>query len=82
VLRLVVRQGLTLAICGVALGAAGAMVLTRLTRSNGLLFEVSAFDPVTFLSMAVALLAVTALACMVPARRATRVDPLVALRYE
>jgi putative ABC transport system permease protein len=82
VLRLVVRQGLTLALFGVGLGAAGAIGLTRLMRSNGLLFEVSAFDPATFISMAIVLVAVTALACMVPARRATRVDPLVALRYE
>ncbi len=80
VLALVLRQGLTLAIIGVAIGAAGALALTRLMRP--LLYGVSAFDPVTFITMAAALVAVTALACLIPARRATQVDPLVALRYE
>jgi ABC-type antimicrobial peptide transport system permease subunit len=77
---LVLRQALTLAIIGVAAGAIGALALTRLIR--GLLFGVSSFDPLTFVAMAAVLLAVTALACMMPARRATKVDPLVALRYE
>ena len=80
VIRLVAGQGLRLALIGVALGAAGALALTRLIR--GLLFGVSAFDPMTFAAMALLLITVTAIACIVPARRATKVDPLVALRYE
>jgi putative ABC transport system permease protein len=80
VVGLVLKQALTLAAIGVVAGAIGALVLTRLIR--GLLFGVSSFDPMTFAAMAAVLLAVTALACVVPARRATKVDPLVALRYE
>ena len=80
VLRMVVGQGLRLGIIGVALGAIGALALTRLIR--GLLFGISSFDPQTFIAMAVLLTAVTLLACYIPARRATRVDPMVALRYE
>jgi ABC-type antimicrobial peptide transport system permease subunit len=80
VLGLVLRQGLTLGLIGVALGAAGALALTRLLRP--LLYGISAFDPLTFLSMAAMLIAVMALACLIPARRAIHVDPLVALRYE
>jgi putative ABC transport system permease protein len=77
---LVLRQGLTLALIGVAAGAIGAAILTRLIR--GLLFGISSFDPLTFLAMAAVLIAVTVLACVIPAHRATKVDPLVALRYE
>ncbi len=80
VLALVLRQGLQLALIGVAAGATGAVVLTRLIR--GLLFGIGSFDPLTFAAMALVLIAVTVLACVVPARRATKVDPLVALRYE
>ncbi len=80
VLRMVLGQGLLLGVFGVAAGAAGALVLTRLIR--GLLFGVSSFDPVTFIVMAVVLTAVTLAACWAPARRATRVDPMIALRYE
>jgi putative ABC transport system permease protein len=80
VLKMVLGQGLRLGLCGVAVGAAGAFALTRLIR--GLLFGINSFDPVTFGTMAVALMAVTILACYVPARRATKVDPMVALRYE
>ncbi|HXW84948.1 MAG TPA: FtsX-like permease family protein, partial [Candidatus Binataceae bacterium] len=80
VLGLVLREGMRLAFAGVLLGAAGALALTRLIR--GLLYGVSAFDPLTFLAMAMILTAVTAIACVIPARRATKVDPLVALRYE
>jgi len=76
----VLGQGLVLGLIGVALGAAGALALTRLIR--GLLFGISSFDPLTFVVMAALLTAVTLAACWVPARRATRVDPMVALRYE
>jgi putative ABC transport system permease protein len=80
VLRMVVGQGLRLALGGVAVGVAGALALTRILSS--LLFGVTATDPLTFLTVPLVLLAVSALACYLPARRATRVDPIVALRYE
>ncbi|MBZ5605730.1 MAG: ABC transporter permease [Acidobacteriia bacterium] len=80
VLGLVLGQGLRLALIGVAAGAIGALALTRLIR--GLLFGISSFDPLTFIAMAAVLIAVTLLACLIPARRATKVDPLVSLRYE
>jgi putative ABC transport system permease protein len=80
ILRLIVGQGLQLGAIGVVAGFVGAASLTNLIR--GLLFGVSAFDPITFALMAVVLVGITVAACYVPARRATRVDPLVALRYE
>jgi putative ABC transport system permease protein len=80
VLRMVLGQGLLLGGIGVVIGAAGALALTRLIR--GLLFGISSFDPLTFVVMAAMLTLVTLLACWIPARRATRVDPMVALRYE
>jgi ABC-type antimicrobial peptide transport system permease subunit len=80
VLRLIVGQGLTLTLIGIALGLTGAFALTRLLRS--LLFGVSASDPLTFTGVAALLLAVSLLACYLPARRAMKVDPLIALRYE
>ncbi len=80
VLRLVLRQGLTLVLIGLALGVAGAFALTRLMST--LLFAVEPTDPLTWLVVALALAAVAAMACIIPARRATLIDPLAALRSE
>jgi putative ABC transport system permease protein len=80
VFSLVLRQGMLLVVAGVVLGLAGAMALTRLISQ--LLFNVSALDAATFLSTPLLLAAVALLACYLPARRASRVDPMVALRYE
>jgi putative ABC transport system permease protein len=80
VLKLVIRQGLKLALLGIGIGLAGALALTRLLKT--LLFNVSATDPATFALIALLLLAVALVACWLPARRATQVDPLAALRVE
>jgi putative ABC transport system permease protein len=80
VLRLMLKHGLQLATIGLGIGLAGAFGLTRVMK--GFLFGISATDPLTFASIALLLLAVASLACYLPARRATKVDPLVALRYE
>jgi putative ABC transport system permease protein len=80
VLSLVVREGLRLMALGVGAGILGSLVVARAIR--GMLFGISAADPVTYAGLALALLAVGALAAYVPARRATQVDPMTALRYE
>ncbi|MBZ5582129.1 MAG: ABC transporter permease [Acidobacteriia bacterium] len=80
VVRLIGGRGLRLALAGAVAGGVGALALTRFL--SGLLFGVSAVDAGTFIAMAAALIAVTLLACYIPARRASKLDPLVALRYE
>jgi putative ABC transport system permease protein len=83
VLRMVIRHGLQLALIGIAIGAAAALILARVLSSfSRLLYGVRASDPWTFLAVSSVLIGATLLACYVPARRAAKVDPMVALRYE
>lgn len=83
IFRMVIQQGLRLALVGLAIGATAALLLTRLLSSfSHLLYGVSTNDPLTFIVVAAALIGVTILACYTPARRAARVDPMIALRDE
>jgi predicted permease len=83
VFRMVVGQGLALALAGLAIGVVAALILTRVLSSFSLLlYGVGASDPVTFITVSVMLLFVAVVACYIPTRRAVRVDPMVALRYE
>jgi putative ABC transport system permease protein len=80
VLRLVIKQGMILALLGIAAGLGGALALARLMR--GWLYEVGPNDPATFIAVAGLLILVALFACYAPARRAIKVDPLVALRHQ
>jgi putative ABC transport system permease protein len=80
VFRIIVGQGLRLAFFGVGVGLVAALVLTRLLQS--FLFGISAYDPPTFIAVSALLTLVAVAASYFPARRATRVDPMIALRYE
>jgi putative ABC transport system permease protein len=80
VLRMMISQGVTLSLTGVVFGTMGAYALSRVAQ--GLLFQVRQTDPVTFLASGATLIGVAVLACYVPARRASRVDPVSALRMD
>jgi putative ABC transport system permease protein len=79
-LRLVIVEGMSVALVGIAIGVAGAFGVMRFIRS--FLFEVNATDPATFAAVSAVLFLVALAACYIPARRAMRVDPMVALRHE
>ena len=80
ILEMVLRQGLGLALCGTAVGLVGALIVARLMA--GLLYGVRPTDPLTFVAVSLVLTAVALVACYIPAWRAMRVDPLIALRHE
>ena len=80
ILALVMRQGMLLTVLGVAIGLTGAFVATRAIVT--LLFGISRLDPITYLGVIALLIGVSGIACWIPARRATKVDPMTALRHE
>jgi putative ABC transport system permease protein len=80
ILRMALREGMRIVVIGLAAGLAGAAIMTRFFRS--MLFDVGPADPITFLSVSALLAGIALLACYIPAQRATRVNPLVALREE
>ncbi|MBZ5496211.1 MAG: FtsX-like permease family protein [Acidobacteriia bacterium] len=80
ILHMILREGMLLAIIGIAIGIGGALGLTRVLRS--MLFEIEPTDPATFVGVAIFLTIAALAACYVPARRAMKVDPMVALRHE
>ena len=80
VLRWVMREGLIMTLIGISIGLAGALAAAQVLSS--LLYGIRPTDPITFAGVSLLLLGVAALACFIPARRATRVDPMVALRYQ
>jgi len=80
ILVMILKRGLTLSLAGSAIGLAGAFGLTRFLRAY--LYQISPMDPVTFAIVPLLITGVAMLACYVPARRAAKVDPMVALRYE
>jgi putative ABC transport system permease protein len=79
-MTMVMRQGMTLVVGGLVLGVFGALALTQLM--SALLFSVGPTDPLTFLAVALVLMAVAAVSCFLPARRVTTIDPMIALRSE
>jgi len=80
ILTLVVRHGMWLSILGIAVGVAAALLLTRIMTSS--LYGISASDPLTYVGISALLALIALLACLIPARRALKVDPIIALRYE
>jgi putative ABC transport system permease protein len=83
IFRMIIGQGLRLSLAGLVIGALAALVLSRLLVTfASLLYGVKASDPLTFVAVSALLTAIAVLACYIPARRAMRVDPLVALRFE
>ena len=80
ILKLVVRHGMWLCLLGIAVGVAAALLLTRIMTSS--LYGISASDPLTYIGISVLLALIALLACLIPARRAIKVEPIIALRYE